>query len=291
MADTLPTLPALPRRELDVAGVRTSYYYAGKPDAPAVILLHGMSASADSFRELMHALADVLYLLAPDIPGFGYSANMHPYTKPKLLAWLAAFAEGLAVERPALLGHSFGGAMAIGMAAERPGEVGRLVLLAPSLLAADRYPLWLRAMGEWRLARWLLNLGTALSRVNLNRQSRKAFYRPERYGDPLWARRAEDYRRARASGEALRASALYNGRELLAAVTAPTAIIWGENDPVLSPAGADELARLLPNAETRVFLLADCGHIAMIEQFEEVVGIVREWLRRGGEGGSSARSE
>jgi pimeloyl-ACP methyl ester carboxylesterase len=125
--------------------------------------------------------------------------------------------------------------MAIGMAAEQPAQVSRLVLLAPSLLAADRYPHWLRAMGEWRLARWLLNLGTALSRVNLNKQSRKAFFRPERYGEPLWARRADDYRRARASGEALRASALYNGRDLLAAVTAPTAIIWGAGRPGAEP--------------------------------------------------------
>jgi pimeloyl-ACP methyl ester carboxylesterase len=278
MAEPLPTLPALPRREIEVAGIRTSYYCAGQPDARPVILLHGMSASADSFRELMHALAGDLYLLAPDIPGFGYSDNMHPYTKPKLLDWLATFAAGQRVKRPALLGHSFGGAMAIGMAAEQPAQVSRLVLLAPSLLAADRYPHWLRAMGEWRLARWLLNLGTALSRVNLNKQSRKAFFRPERYGEPLWARRADDYRRARASGEALRASALYNGRDLLAAVTAPTAIIWGQDDPVLSPAGADELAALLPNAEARVFLLEDCGHIAMIEQFEAVVAIMREWL-------------
>jgi cis-3-alkyl-4-acyloxetan-2-one decarboxylase len=261
-----------------VEGVRTSYYYAGPRQAPPIVLLHGMSASADSFRELMHALAGDFYLLAPDIPGFGYSDNMHPYTKPRLLAWLGGFIAATGVERPTLLGHSFGGALAVGLAAVAPQQVGRLVLLAPSLLAADRYPDWLRAMGEWRLAHWLLHLGTALSRVHLQRQMRKAFYRPERYGEPLWQRRAADYRLARASGEALRASALYNGREALAAVTQPTAIIWGRNDPVLNPAGAAELATLLPNAETRVYLLDDCGHIAMIEQFEQVVRIIRDWL-------------
>lgn len=277
MAEPEFTLPAHPRRGAVIAGVGTSYYFAGAPDAPPIILLHGMSASADSFRELMHALADEFYLLAPDIPGFGYSGNMQSYTKPRLMGWLGAFMADVGVQRPALLGHSFGGALALGMAAAAPDQVGRLVLLAPSLLAADRYPGWLRATGEWRLARWLLGLGTALSRVNLGRQSRKAFYRPERFGPALWQRRAADYRMARASAEALRASALYNGREALAAVTQPTAIIWGRNDPVLHPSGAAELAALLPNAETRVYLLEECGHIAMIEQFEQVVGIVREW--------------
>lgn len=278
MAKPLPQLPPLPRSEITAGGVHTSYYHAGRPDAPPLILLHGMSASADSFRELMHALADDFYLLAPDIPGFGYSDGMQPYTKEGLLEWLAAFAAALELERPALLGHSFGGELALGMAAKTPGGVSRLLLLAPSLLAAERYPAWLRGAGAWRGARWLLNLGMALSRVNLDRQSRKAFYRPERFGPALWARRAEDYRRARASGEVLRASALYNGRDALAAVTQPTAIVWGKNDPVLDPSGAAELARLLPNAETRIFLLEACGHVAMVEQHEAVVEIVREWL-------------
>jgi pimeloyl-ACP methyl ester carboxylesterase len=279
MAETMPEMPPLPRSELTAAGVRTSYYHAGRRQAPPLVLLHGMSASADSFRELMHALAGDFHLLAPDIPGFGYSDAMQPYTKAKLLAWLVAFVEAVGVPRPALLGHSFGGALAVAMAAA-PLPTGPLVLLAPSLLAAERYPDFVRSAGGWRLARWLLNAGTALTRVNLGKQSRKAFYQPERFGPALWARRAGDYRRARASGEVLRASALYNGREALARVREPVAIVWGMNDPVLDPAEADKLAALLPNAETRIFLLEDCGHVAMIEQHEAVVAIVRDWLGR-----------
>jgi pimeloyl-ACP methyl ester carboxylesterase len=273
-------LPSLPRAEVDAAGVLTSYYYAGQPGAPAVVLLHGMSASADSFRELMYALAGDYYLIAPDIPGFGHTGDLQPYTKPALLHWLDAFLETQSVPRAGLLGHSFGGSLALAYAAGRPERIGRMVLLAPSLLAAERFPAWLRRLGQLRLVHWAMGLGTAVTRLNVQRQSRRPFHQPERYDASLWERRAQDYRLARASAASLLAEALHNGREILPLVTQPTAIIWGEDDPVLRPAGAAALATALPHAPTRVFLLPDCGHVPMIEQQEMVVAIIRAWFRQ-----------
>lgn len=270
----------LPRAEVDAAGAPTNYYKAGEPGAPPIVLLHGMSASADSFRELMYALAGDFYLVAPDIPGFGYSGDLHPYTKPALLHWLDAFFDAVSLPQVGLLGHSFGGSLALEYAARRPERISRLVLLAPSLLAAERFPAWLRRLGRLSLARWVMGLGTALTRLNVQRQSRKPFHRPERFERALWERRAEDYRLARASAATLLAEALHNSREILPLVTQPAAIIWGEDDRVIRPAGAAELAASLPNAPTRIYFLPDCGHVAMIEQPELVVTITREWFRQ-----------
>ncbi len=272
-------LPRLPRSEIDAGGVRTSYYMAGEPGAPPIVLLHGMSASADSFRELMHALADEFYLIAPDIPGFGYSGDLAPYTKTALVNWLDSFGDALSLPRAGLLGHSFGGSLALVYAARHPERIGRLVLLAPSLLAAERYPAWLRRLGRLRLTHWIMGLGTLVTRLNMQRQSQKPFHRPERFDNSLWERRAEDYRLARASAASLLAEALHNGRDVLPLVTQPTAIVWGEDDRVLRPSGAAELASSLPNASTRVFFLPDCGHVSMIEQPEMVLTITREWFR------------
>lgn len=273
-------LPRLPRSDVEASGVRTSFYVAGEIGAPPVVLLHGMSASADSFRELMYALADEFYLVAPDIPGFGYSGNLAPYTKTALVHWLDAFFDALSLPQAGLLGHSFGGSLALEYAARRPDRISRLVLLAPSLLAAERYPAWLRRLGRLRLTQWVMGLGTAMTRLNVQRQSQKPFHRPERFDRTLWERRAEDYRLARASAASLLAEALHDGREILPLITQPTAIVWGENDRVLRATGAAELASSLPNAPTRVFFLPDCGHVAMIEQPEHVQTITREWFRQ-----------
>src|SRR5688500_4543482 len=98
----------LTRQGVDALGIGTNYYTAGTPNGRPVVLLHGMSTSADSFREVMKGLAADHWLIAPDLPGFGYSENTEPYTIPHLVEWLAAFIEALGLPPVVLLGHSFG---------------------------------------------------------------------------------------------------------------------------------------------------------------------------------------
>ena len=85
--------PELPRTFVDALGIRTAYSAAGAAGGRPVVLLHGMSTSADSFRETMHELAGTFWLLAPDIPGFGYSDNTDPYTVPHLSVWQRRLAD------------------------------------------------------------------------------------------------------------------------------------------------------------------------------------------------------
>ena len=278
--------PPLPRTTVDVLGIETSYYEAGAPlssGAPAsapIILLHGMSASADSFRELMHELGDQHWLLAPDIPGFGYSDDLEPFSFTRLVDWLGSFAEALDLLPAHLLGHSFGGALAVSFARTHPDQAQRLILLAPSVLQAGKYPPWVRRLSETTLAEKVLELGVSASRLLLDRQIRAAFHEPERFPDSLWKRRIGDYEMSRASAAVLRASALHDIRSELAVITQPTSIIWGENDPVLEPADALELAVTMREAPTTVHMLAACGHIPHIEQRETVTRLIREFLAK-----------
>lgn len=264
-----------PRKIVDTLGFPTSYYVAGNPGQRTLILLHGMSASADSFREVMTALADDYYLLAPDIPGFGYSGDITPYTFSRLVEWLDAFYGALSVEQAILVGHSFGGAVEITYALENPEKVTCLILLAPSILRPGKYPEWLRNLGKSALAQKVLELGINASRIMLERQSKIAFYQPERFDQDLWRRRVLDYEMSRASASVLRASALHDIRSDLYRVTQPTCIIWGENDPVLDPADAARLDALMPRSNTTLYMVPACGHVPQIEQQEQVVAIMR----------------
>lgn len=66
---------SIAHRTIAVDGVETFYREAGPPDAPALLLPHGYPASSFQFRNLMPALADRWRTVAPDLPGFGYSAT------------------------------------------------------------------------------------------------------------------------------------------------------------------------------------------------------------------------
>ena len=269
------------RQVIDTLGFPTSYYVAGDPKQPTMVLLHGMSASADSYREIMEILAPEFYMLAPDIPGFGYSGDIEPYTVPHLVKWLSAFFEAVAADDAILVGHSFGGALNVSFALEQPQRVKCLILLAPSILRPGKFPEWLRNLGKLDLAQKVLELGVSASQLMPERQNRAAFYRPEHFGEELWQRRAKDYRRSRASAAVLRASALHDMRGDLKHVTQPTCIVWGENDPVLDPADAVRLDTFMPQSNTNLYILPECGHLPHIEQQERVVAIIRECISAG----------
>jgi 2-hydroxy-6-oxonona-2,4-dienedioate hydrolase len=273
MNEPLTAYPALPRRQVEALGISTSYYEAGTPNGHPVLLLHGMSTSADSFRETMHDLSDRFWLIAPDIPGFGYSDVTEPYTVAHLVEWLADFVSLLELPPLHLLGHSFGGALAPAYALNYPEDVRDLVLLAPAILSAEGYPDWLKKAG---MGLGLLDIGTALSRLFLQRRIRVPFYDAGRQPESLWQRRMEDYARARSSPEVIKALAFYTQGLRLEGVHQPTCIIWGRNDPVVNPDHGPRLASLLPNAQ--VHFLDECGHAPMLEQRDGCLAIVQEFL-------------
>ena len=274
----MPNYPysEMPRFFVDVLGVRTAYYEMGKRNGRPIILLHGMSTSADSFREAMHELASDLWLIAPDIPGFGYSDHTEPYTMPHLVEWLAAFLAELNLPPVALVGHSFGGTLAGGFAKGYPDDVTRLLLVAPALLRAESYPEWLKKIG---FGLRLVELGSmaSQSKVWLKRQIRAPFYDGENQDESVWERRLQDYALSRASSDVLRATAFYRTRPFLPQINQPTCLLGGEDDPVVPVAEADALAELMPNVQ-EVHKLAECGHVLPLEHQEKFQGIVRRFL-------------
>lgn len=270
--------PPLPRYTVDVRGIHTSYYAAGEAHQPALLLLHGMSASADSFRELMHDLAGDYWLIAPDIPGFGYSANVEPYTFPYLISWLDAFAKAVHLPAVHAVGHSFGGALGVSYALENADRVQSLILLAPSVLRPGKVPQWLRNLARTRIVERIMELGVFASRLFVGRQMRAAFHDPRPFPDSLWERRLEDYRNSRASAAVLRASALYDLRPDLQRLRQPTCIIWGKEDPVLDPADARLLDEMMTGSPSTLCLLEECGHIPHIERRETVEQIIVGFL-------------
>jgi pimeloyl-ACP methyl ester carboxylesterase len=117
-------------RHIEAAGVRVFYREAGLPDAPAVLLLHGFPSSSHSFRDVMSPLAEVARVVAPDLPGFGFTRvpDGYDYTFEKIAHTIDAFTKELGLERFFLYVHDFGAPVAYHLALDRPERVLGLII-------------------------------------------------------------------------------------------------------------------------------------------------------------------
>ena len=113
-------------------GITMNVALAGPAEAPPVIFLHGFPESHRTWRALVPLLSDRLRLIMPDNRGFGESdrpQDVEAYRTETLVADLFALAEALAIERFALVGHDWGGAIAWAAAIKGDPRVTRLGII------------------------------------------------------------------------------------------------------------------------------------------------------------------
>ena len=119
-------------RTVKVGGLRIFYREAGRPDAPNLLLLHGFPTPSHTFRELMPLLADRYHLVAPNYPGFGYSAtpsvSEFSYTFDHLADVVEQFTDALHLQRYALCMQDYGGPVGFRLATRRPERITALLI-------------------------------------------------------------------------------------------------------------------------------------------------------------------
>lgn len=125
-------------RFVSAGGLRQHVIELGKADdggKPAIVMIHGAYGAAGDFAaSLMPAVADDFHAIAIDRPGHGYTerGGTAPLTPAQQAAYLHAALQELKIERPILLGFSYGGAVALAYALEQPEAVSALVLVSPA---------------------------------------------------------------------------------------------------------------------------------------------------------------
>jgi pimeloyl-ACP methyl ester carboxylesterase len=127
----MPITPVHHRR-VTVDGIDTFYREAGPADAPVVLLPHGYPASSFVYRNLMAALGHRWRLIAPDMPGFGYSATPSTdefrYTFDAYADFLQSFVDALSLERYVVWLHDYGSQFGFRLALAKPERVAALII-------------------------------------------------------------------------------------------------------------------------------------------------------------------
>ncbi len=118
-------------RTIEVKGLNLFYREAGNPEAPTILLLHGYPTSSHMFRNLIPILSQQFHVIAPDLPGFGYSdAPDHQdfeYTFDNLAGTMQGFMEKLGMKRLALYIFDYGAPVGLRLAMANPEKITGII--------------------------------------------------------------------------------------------------------------------------------------------------------------------
>ena len=278
-------------RTIGVDGLRIFYREAGNPNAPTLLLLHGFPTSSHMYRNLIPALSDRYHLVAPDLPGFGFSEApdraRFNYTFDRLADVIDRFTGILALERFAVYVFDYGAPVGFRLALRHPEKIAALISqngnayeegLSDGWNPIQRY--WKEPTPENRAALrdFLKPETTRFQYVHGVPDETKVA--PESYtlDSALLARPGNDEIQLDLFLDYQSNVALYPSfQEYLRSKRPPVLAVWGKNDPFFLPAGAEAFKRDNPEAEVRLY---DAGHFALETSGNEIAAAVRSFLGR-----------
>lgn len=285
--DIAMTTPAY--RTVDVDGVQLFYREVGRRGAPAIVLLHGFPTSSHMYRRLSPQLADRYHVIAPDLPGFGFTVTPDGYVHDfaGIAATIERFLEVIGLDRFALLVFDYGAPVGFRIASAHPERITGLISLNGNAYEEGLSEGWNPIQNYWQdpsaanrealrgfiapdTVKWQYTHGTPDA----------ALVAPESYtlDSALLARPGNDAIQLDLFGDYASNVALYPAfQAYLREHRPPLLAVWGKNDPFFVPAGAEAFKRDVPDADVRFY---DTGHFALETHAAEIGAAVRGFLDR-----------
>jgi pimeloyl-ACP methyl ester carboxylesterase len=278
-------------KRVKVGDLEIFYREAGSKDAPAIVLLHGFPTSSQMFRNLIPKLAEQYHVVAPDYPGFGHSSmprhDQFAYTFDNLANVMDEFLAQIGLERYALYVMDYGAPIGYRIAVKHPERVTALVVQNGN--AYDEgidNDFWkpikaywaepqskekrdaIRFLTTYEATKWQYYTGAKNpDQVSPDGPAHDQFLLDRPGNDEIQLDLFLSY----GSNPPLYPSwqAYFRKHQ------PPLLIIWGKNDHIFPPAGAEPYKR---DVKTLEFHLIDAGHFALETHGEEMAQLMREFL-------------
>lgn len=274
-----------------VEGNKIFYREAGSKTCPAILLLHGFPTSSHMFRNLIPALADRYYVVAPDLPGFGFSdapdRKKFRYTFDNLAKVTAGFTRAIGLDQYAIYVFDYGAPVGFRLALAHPERVTAIISqngnayeegLSQGWNPIQKY--WKEPTAENRAAlRQFLTLETTKWQYLQGVQD-VSLVAPESYelDSALLARPGNDEIQLDLFLDYASNVALYpKFQEYFRTKRPPLLAVWGNGDPFFLPPGAEAFKRDNPSAEVHFY---NTGHFALETHAQEIATAIRDFLGR-----------
>ncbi|MBF9326483.1 alpha/beta fold hydrolase [Mycobacteroides chelonae] len=283
---------AVMHRYATVDGQRLFYREAGRPEAPAIVLLHGFPTSSYMFRNLIEGLADDYRIVAPDHLGFGYSdmplVTEFDYTFDALADLTQGLVDQLGLTRYAIYVQDYGAPIGWRLALNRPHAISAIVTQNGNGYDEGFVEdFWATV---WDYQREQTAESEAAIRTALDVESIKWQYltgapdeslvSPDTWtlDSALLSRPGNDQIQLKLFRDYATNAPMYPAlHDYLRNSGVPVLAVWGRNDPIFGPAGAQAFGRDARDAEIH---LLDGGHFLLETAGEQVADLIRAFLRR-----------
>lgn len=244
---------------------QTKVYFNSFGQGKNLLLLHGWGCDRKIWTPFLPYLSSDLKVIVLDLPGFGRSSFPEkPWTLSDYAHFLKRFLKELDLTRVTLLGHSFGGRIAIKFASSHPKLLHKLILVATAGIKPKKSILGWTCLLAAKTGKILFKI-PPFSFFSQN--FRSLFYKTIKRTDYLEA-------------EKLRETFLKVIDEdltpLLGKIRSPTLIIWGEKDQEVPLKFAKMLTQKIPHS--RLCILKSCGHFPFLEKPKELAKAINSFV-------------
>jgi pimeloyl-ACP methyl ester carboxylesterase len=278
-------------RHTVVDGTKIFYREAGPKAAPAILLLHGFPTSSHMFRDLIPALAQRFRVVAPDLPGFGFSdapdRNQFRYTFAHLAEVIGRFTETVGLDRFAIYVFDYGAPVGLRLALAHPERITAIISQNGNAYEEGLSEGWNPIQKYWKnpsaenraaLREFLTPDATKWQYTHgVDDETRVA---PEAYtlDSALLGRTGNDEIQLDLFLDYASNVGLYpKFQEYFRTRRPPLLAVWGNKDPFFLPPGAEAFRRDIPGAEIHFF---DTGHFALETHAGKIGDAIVDFLGR-----------
>ena len=284
------SIPRTTLHRIVADGVQIFYRAAGPVDAPVILLLHGFPTSSHMFRELIPRLATRYRVIAPDLPGFGFTTILEErkyiYSFDSLATTMLAFVNALGLDRYALYVFDYGAPVGFRLAVARPDAITAIISQNGNAYDEGLSHAWDEIRRYWddpsaqnrdALHDALLTFDATRAQYTTGVQDPDSIA-PESYILD-WALLQ------RPGNQEIQLDFVFNYSSNIALYPVfqkyfrednpPLLAIWGRNDPFFKPAGAEAFLNDNPNAEV---VLLNTGHFALETHVDEIAASIHRFL-------------
>ncbi|MEM8829751.1 MAG: alpha/beta hydrolase [Cyanobacteria bacterium P01_G01_bin.19] len=272
-----------------VHDINIFYREVGDSSKQAIVLLHGFPSSSHQYREVLSALGDEFYVIAPDYPGFGYSEKPsieeYTYTFDNLAETMTKFLEQKGISNYFLTIHDYGAPVGFRIATKHPERVSGFIVMNGNAYEEGLSELSLQTLSQTRSPEdEAAKIGGFMSLDGIKWMYTEGTRNPDSLNPDGW-----HLDRAIISDPhvtVLNLELLYDypnniplyadWQQYLRDTQPPMLIVWGKNDPIFLEQGAAAYQKDVRNIDYHVF---DTGHFPLEEDAPQIIEKMREFLR------------